>query len=107
MLIRGKWCCFTEMAFLLHKTTHAPTGVEHCIESHFISSQEQNLIVAQSSELLVYRLVVGDEVCHVVTLILCSPVTRALSSGHLLAYMGSCRACRPSGSLERRETRFF
>ncbi len=51
------------MSFVLQKDTHPPTGVDHCLECHFFSSAETNLLVVQSTELLVYKLCLGDSVC--------------------------------------------
>ena len=42
--------------YAFHKQIQPPTGVEHCAYCHFFSPAERSLVVAQASELTVFRL---------------------------------------------------
>lgn len=42
--------------FAVHKQTHPPTTVEHCVCARFVSPAEDNLIIAKNTLLEVYRL---------------------------------------------------
>ena len=44
-------------SFLLQRTLHPPTGVDHCLESYFFSSLEKNLLIVQATELVVFSVV--------------------------------------------------
>ena len=48
--------------YAIYKQTHPPTGVEHCVHCHFVSSVESNLIVAGTSQLRIYKFYAQDEV---------------------------------------------
>ncbi|XP_044171683.1 cleavage and polyadenylation specificity factor subunit 1-like [Acropora muricata] len=47
--------------YAIYKQTHPPTGVEHCVHCHFVSSVESNLIVAGTSQLRIYKFYAQDE----------------------------------------------
>lgn len=51
-----------EKMYAIYKQTHPPTGVEHCVHCHFVSSVESNLIVAGTSQLRIYKFYTQDEV---------------------------------------------
>ena len=43
--------------YAIFKQTHPPSGVEHCVVCKFFSSSENNLVIAGTSLIRVYRLV--------------------------------------------------
>ncbi|CAH1778694.1 unnamed protein product [Owenia fusiformis] len=45
--------------YAIYKQPHPPTGIEMCVYCNFMSSREQNLVIAGTSQLHVYRLI-GD-----------------------------------------------
>ena len=46
--------------YAFHRELHPPTGVEHCVYSHFFSAEQQHLVVAKGSELTVYNMITVD-----------------------------------------------
>ena len=40
----------------IYRQLHTPTGLEHCVYCNFFSTTQQNLVVAGSTEITVYRL---------------------------------------------------
>lgn len=48
--------------YAIYKQTHPPTGVEHCVHCHFLSSVESNLVVAGTSQLRIYKFYSQEEV---------------------------------------------
>ncbi|XP_071785220.1 cleavage and polyadenylation specificity factor subunit 1-like isoform X1 [Asterias amurensis] len=47
--------------YAFHKQIHPPTGIEHCAYCNFFSANEKSLLVAQASELTVYKLLKNVE----------------------------------------------
>lgn len=48
--------------YAIYKQAHPPTGVEHCVCCQFFSAVENNLVVAGTSQLRIYRFYTQDEV---------------------------------------------
>jgi cleavage and polyadenylation specificity factor subunit 1 len=48
--------------YAIFKQAHPPSAVEHCLVCNFYSANENNLVVAGTSLVRVYRLV-EDKVC--------------------------------------------
>lgn len=48
--------------YAIYKQNHPPTGVEHCVYCQFFSAVENNLVVAGTSQLRIYRFYTQDEV---------------------------------------------
>ncbi|XP_033126019.1 cleavage and polyadenylation specificity factor subunit 1-like isoform X2 [Anneissia japonica] len=42
--------------YAMYKQTHPPTGIEHCIYCNFYNRDEENLLIADTNQLHVYRL---------------------------------------------------
>ncbi|XP_053401547.1 cleavage and polyadenylation specificity factor subunit 1-like [Mercenaria mercenaria] len=42
--------------YAIYKQMHQPTGVEHCVYCNFLSTSEQNLVIAAVNQIHVYRL---------------------------------------------------
>ncbi|XP_022802134.1 cleavage and polyadenylation specificity factor subunit 1-like [Stylophora pistillata] len=47
--------------YAIYKQTHPPTGIEHCEYCQFFSSAENNLVVAGTSQLRIYKFYTQDE----------------------------------------------
>ncbi|XP_048576873.1 cleavage and polyadenylation specificity factor subunit 1 isoform X2 [Nematostella vectensis] len=47
--------------YAIYKETHPPTGVEFCVNCHFYSARESNLVVAGTTEVRVFRLCYQQE----------------------------------------------
>ena len=43
--------------YAVYREVHPPTGIEHCLECHFVDSSQKNLVVAATSVLRVFTLV--------------------------------------------------
>ena len=50
--------------YAIFKQAHPPSGIEHCLVCNFYSTNENNLVVAGTSLVRVYRLV-QDEVSYI------------------------------------------
>ena len=48
--------------YAIYKQTHPPTGIEHCVYCQFFSPAENNLVVAGTSQLRIYKFYTQDEV---------------------------------------------
>jgi len=42
--------------YALHRQTHPPTGIEHCVYCNFFNTSERNLVVSAVNQLNVFRL---------------------------------------------------
>ncbi|XP_066019502.1 cleavage and polyadenylation specificity factor subunit 1-like [Pocillopora verrucosa] len=47
--------------YAIYKQTHPPTGIEHCVYCQFFSPAENNLVVAGTSQLRIYKFYTQDE----------------------------------------------
>ena len=48
--------------YAIHKQTHPPTGLEHCVYCQIFSSAESNLVAVGTSQLRIYHFYTQDEV---------------------------------------------
>ena len=58
--------------YAIFKQAHPPSAIEHCLVCNFYSAYENNLVVAGTSLVRVYRLV-EDKVCVIINH--CLPVS--------------------------------
>ena len=51
--------------YAIYREVHPPTGVEHCLECHFVDGSQKNLVIAATSILKVFQ---------VVSMVQCTPI---------------------------------
>ncbi len=49
--------------YAIYREVHPPTGIEHCLECHFVDETQKNLVTAATSVLRVFRLVSYKPAC--------------------------------------------